>query len=148
MSGIGPEILHLNFFFYCSITVVPIFPPLLSPALPIPPIQSSPLLLSVSMVLYTCSLSWPTPSFPCYLPPPALRFCISKKLPDYANTVDVQPRFEYWVKASHLSWHVIIDNVIYFGVTLVSPSHIQAKSRCAWLEIRGWTTLEKRVLQA
>ena len=57
------------FFFYCySIPVVPVFPPLLSPALPCPP--SSPTFnpphhcCLCPWVLYTFSLTWPFHFFP------------------------------------------------------------------------------------
>ena len=52
--------------FYCSITVVSIFPSLLSPALPTLHLPHSILLPSClySWVLYTCSLTWPFPFFP------------------------------------------------------------------------------------
>ena len=51
------------FCYCCSITVVPTFPPLLSPALPRPTshTQFPP---TPMWVFYTCSLTWPFPFFP------------------------------------------------------------------------------------
>ena len=58
------------YIYYCLITVVPIFPPLLSSALPTPHLPLS-ILPPIDFVhgSYICSLTWPFPFFSHYPPP-------------------------------------------------------------------------------
>ena len=67
------------FFFSSSVTVVPISPPLPSPALPTSYIQSSPTpqRCLCPWVLFTCPLVWPFPFFPPLPPPSSLLVTVS-----------------------------------------------------------------------
>ena len=69
----------ISLFYCCSVTVVPIFPSLLSPALPTPTsyIQFSPPLLSLSMGPLYIFLDDPASSFPHYPTPASLLVTVS-----------------------------------------------------------------------
>ena len=81
-------------FYCCSNSVVPIFPPLLSPALstPLPHSILPPPHCFCSWVRYTCSLTWLFPFFPLWT-----TFCLPTTMldtliPDRGNTKKMQIR--------------------------------------------------------